>query len=145
MNLSPNFTLEELTSSEIGLRRGIDNTPSQEVVANLTRLAATLELVREVLGHPMHINSAYRCPELNAIVGGSATSAHLDGRAGDFVCPGFGTPRECAKMIAESGVEFDQLIFEGAWVHIGIRDNPRQQILTANFSGGKATYTQGIS
>jgi len=145
MNLSPNFTLAELTASEIAMRRGIDNTAPPEVVENLTKLASLLELVREILGNPIHINNGYRCPELNAIVGGAPTSAHLDGRAADFVCPGFGSPHDVAKVIAESGLQFDQLIYEGNWVHIAIRDTQRQQVLTARFDDGKVTYTQGIA
>ena len=70
MNLSPNFTLAELTHSEIGIRKGIDNTPPADIVANLSELALTLEKVRDLLGVPMHINSAYRSPKVNAAVGG---------------------------------------------------------------------------
>ena len=35
MNLSNSFTLEELTHSEIALRKGIDNTPTEEQIVNL--------------------------------------------------------------------------------------------------------------
>ena len=145
MNLSPNFTLEELTHSEIGIRKGIDNTPPADIVANLSELALTLEKVRYLLGVPMHINSAYRSPKVNAAVGGSSTSAHMTGQAADFTAPAFGTPQEIAIEIAASDIEFDQLIFEGAWVHLSIRGDMRRQVLTAHFVGGKATYTTGIA
>lgn len=145
MNISPNFTLDELTHSDIALRKGIDNTANAEIIANLTELALTLEKVRDLLGVPMHINSAYRGPKVNAAVGGSSTSAHMTGQAADFTAPAFGTPQEIAIEIAASDIEFDQLIFEGAWVHIGIRGDMRRQIMTAHFDGGKASYTQGIA
>lgn len=142
--LSEHFTLEEFTASDIALRKGIDNTPSADIVANLSELAVVLEKVRELLGVPMHINSGYRSPKLNSAVGGSSTSAHMMGQAVDFIAPSFGTPKEIAIEIAASDIAFDQLIQEGNWVHLGIRGDMRRQILTANFSGGKATYTQGI-
>jgi hypothetical protein len=145
VNLSEHFTLEELTVSEVALRKGIDNTPNAEVIANLTELAGFLEKVRDLLGVPMHINSAYRGPKVNAAVGGSTTSAHMTGQAADFVAPQFGTPQEIAKHIIESEIQFDQLIYEGTWVHFGIRGDMRRQVLTAHFDGGKATYTQGIA
>ena len=143
--LSEHFSLEELTASEVALRKGLDNTPDVEAIANLTELAGFLEQIRELLGVPMHINSAYRSPKVNAAVGGSTTSAHLTGQAADFVAPDFGTPQQIAHHIAASEIQFDQLIFEGTWIHFGIRGDMRRQILTANFSGGKATYTQGIA
>lgn len=147
--LSPNFSLEELTHSDIGMRRGIANAPDPEQTANLVRLATLLEEVRLILHHPMHITSGFRCPELNALVGGSQTSGHMDGRCADFVSPSFGSPYEVGKFIAESGMRFDQLIYEGKWVHIGIPrmgQAPRLMILTATFdTNGKPTYTQGIA
>ena len=145
MNLSAHFTLEEMTHSEIAMRKGIDNTPSAEVIVNLTELAGVLEQVRDLLGVPIHINSAYRGPKVNAAVGGSTTSAHMTGQAADFIAPQFGTPLEVAKAIAASEITFDQLIYEGNWTHLGIRGDMRRQVLTAHFKDGKATYTQGIA
>ncbi len=144
MNLSAHFSLEELTHSEIAVRKGIDNTPSAEVIANLTELAGVLEQVCVLLTVPLFIHSAYRSPKVNAAVGGSQTSAHMTGQAADFTAPQY-TPQEIAKMIAKSDIAFDQLIYEGNWVHLGIRGDTRRQILTAHFNGGKATYTQGIA
>lgn len=146
MSLSEHFTIEELTHSDIAVRKGIDNTPNAEALANLAELALSLEKVRDLLGVPIHINSAYRSPKLNSATGGSSTSAHMTGQAADFVAPQFGTPKEIAIEIAASDIQFDQLIFEGAWVHFGIRGDMRHQILTATFNGGgKATYTSGIA
>lgn len=145
MKLSIHFDLSEFTHSQTAIRRGIDNTPDDTILTNLYRLAQTLEQVREVLGKPIIISSGYRCPELNAAIGGSKTSAHMKGLACDFTCPAFGTPYAVALEIADSVVEFDQIIYEGTWVHLGLSDNPRRQLLTARFPNGKAVYEMGIN
>ena len=143
--LSQNFTLNEFIHSEVATRKGIDNTPPADVLANLHELAAQMEKVRDLLGAPIHINSGYRSPKVNAAVGGSTVSAHMTGQAVDFTCPTFGTPLEVAIEIAASDIEFDQLIAEGSWIHLGIRGDMRRQVLTAHFNGGKATYTAGLA
>lgn len=139
--LSPHFTLEELTFSQTAQRKAIDNTPSLEVVAHLTTLANGLEDVRELLGQPIHVTSGYRCPSLNAAIGGAKHSAHMAGYAADFVCSGF-TPVQIVKAIARSGISFDQCIQEGTWVHISFDPEMRKEVLTAHFHNGEAYYTE---
>jgi len=131
MQLSPHFTLSELTRSETAEERGIDNTPPPEIVENLRRLASGLEAVRALLGATLEISSAYRCAALNEAVGGAGTSQHMQGLAVDFACPDFGTPLEIADAIRRSGLEFDQCILEyGRWVHLSFSDEPRRRLLT---------------
>ena len=61
MNLTPNFTLDELTTSESAERNGWDNSPNDAELENLKRLADFLEQVKVVLGgKPVMINSAFR-------------------------------------------------------------------------------------
>lgn len=150
MNLSPHFSLEELTVSQEAVRMGLDNTPDPMQVNNLREVATTLEQVRHVLGdRPIVVSSGFRSPQVNHLVGGSDNSAHLDGLAADFICPAFGTPIEVARAIVAAGIEFDQLIFEGTWVHLGLAGGalprPRRQVLTAFFSPGrKTTYLSGL-
>ena len=121
MQLTPHFTLEELCFSQEAARAGIDNTPSREAIANLLRLAKMLEKVRALLKNPIHISSGFRSAELNARVGGSKTSAHLEGRAADFICPAFGTPYVVAKKISGTRLGYDQMIHEyGRWVHLAV-------------------------
>jgi zinc D-Ala-D-Ala carboxypeptidase len=144
MNLTLHFTLEELTFSSTATARGIDNTAPPNVAANLQKLAIGLERVRAVLNAPLHIDSGYRSPELNQIVRGVPTSAHLAGFAADFICPEFGSPLQIVEKIKECGfIQFDQLIQEGTWVHISFAPAMRQEVLTAHFDGGAASYTQG--
>lgn len=147
--LTPHFHLSELTVSGAAERRGIRNEPVGTQLDNLRRLAQCLEVVRSnLVGHPILISSGFRCREVNAIVGGSRTSAHLDGRAADFTCPGFGSPRQVCEQLITNGVVFDQLIYEGTWVHLGIPvwgEEPRKQVLTAVFERGqKPRYLKGL-
>lgn len=147
--LSPHFKLSELLITNEGARAGLDNLPNAAVVANLKRLAITLELVRSYLfGTPIVISSGYRSPAVNALIGGAANSAHMQGLAVDFTAPGYGRPAAIVKAIEGSGILFDQLIFEGTWVHLGLApvgQAPRMQVLTAVFQHGHATtYIKGI-
>lgn len=135
--LSEHFSLAELTVSENARRLGLDNTPPPDVLERLTITAGRMEIVRTVLGgRPILISSAYRSPAVNSAAAGAKTSAHLSGRAGDFTCPGFGTPLAVAKAIAASGLAFDQLIHEhGRWVHISFDPARRMQLLTIDAKG----------
>lgn len=148
-HLSAHFRLSEFTLSGIAERRGIANVPNDFQLENLQRLAMALERVRSNLNNaPLLISSGFRSPEVNAAVGGSRFSAHLDGRAVDFIAPSFGTPAGiCARLVA-STVEFDQVIFEGNWVHFGIPiagEEPRRQVLTAIFErGSPVRYVRGV-
>jgi uncharacterized protein YcbK (DUF882 family) len=139
MNLSPNFTLEELTASETAMRNGLDNTPGPIAMQNLTRLANFLEEVRKVLGKPIMINSAYRGPEVNTHVGGSKNSQHMVGCAADIRVPGM-SPNEVCKAIIASDLQYDQLIREfDSWTHISITNEegstPRGQTLIIDRAG----------
>ncbi len=142
--LTDHFTLEELTFSSTAVRNNLDNTPSLEIVAHLTTLAIGLEQVRALLGAPMHIDSGYRCAALNAAVGGSSKSAHMEGYAADFICPQFGTPLEIVKAIEASDILFDKCIQEGCWVHISFNPKARRVLLTAHFGADGVVYTQGV-
>lgn len=145
MRLTEHFSYEELTHSELAVRRGLDNAPPANVLPRLIATARELERVRALLERPMIVTSGYRSPAVNRAVGGSRTSAHCEGYAVDFIAPGFGEPREVAKKIRDSGIVFDQLIAEGSWVHISFDPRTRRQVLTAHFNGGSATYTEGIA
>jgi len=144
MNLSPHFSLAELLASQVATRKGIDNTPAPAIVANLTRLAALLEQVRALVGAPIAISSGYRSPALNRAVGGAANSAHVLGLAADIGTAKL-APKALALLIRQSDIAFDQLIYEGTWVHIALSaGTPRRQVLTAKFAGGGVSYVAGI-
>lgn len=146
MKISEHFTLEEFSFSEVAARLGLDNTPTAIVITNLGLVAAVMESVRTTLGNrPIAVHSGYRAPEVNEAVGGVVTSAHCFGRACDFACPAFGTPAEVALAILKSDIEYDQLILEYGWVHVGLAQEgllSRREALTKRAPW--AAYESGI-
>jgi len=118
MNLTPNFTLEELTHTD---HREFDNTPNESELNNLKRLAEFLEQVKTVLGgKPIMVNSAFRSKQVNDAVGSKDTSQHRVGCAADIRVPGM-TPDEVVKTIIASNLGYDQIIREfDRWTHISV-------------------------
>ena len=118
MNLTKNFTLDELTHTD---HRELDNTPNALEVENLQRLAHFLEAVRSALGDKtVIVNSAFRSALVNAAVGSKPSSQHTSGCAADIRVPGM-TPDEVVKAIMLSGLDYDQLIREfDRWTHVSI-------------------------
>jgi hypothetical protein len=131
LKLTPHFTLEELYASEFADRNNIDNMPSDATVLNnLKWLADNLEGVRNVLNHPIHVNSAYRCLSVNTGIGSKPTSSHVQGLAADIVCPNFGSPRAVVDAIIGSNIQYDQVILEyDRWCHIGFAPKSQTQRL----------------
>ena len=128
--LSAHFSIEEATVSQTASRLGIDNDPPLDVVLNMKRAALGMEQVRQLLGQPIHINSWYRCPELNKAVGSKPTSDHLTGFAIDFTCPTYGKPEQIVKAILASNIDFKQVIYEfNSWVHIAFNGMQRQALI----------------
>lgn len=143
--LTADFHLSEFIRSQTADRRGLDNTPTASAMGNIRNfLAPGMQEVRDLINAPIHISSGYRSPIVNAAIGGSSKSQHMDGMACDFTAPFFGTPKDIARVIAASRIKFDQLIMEGTWVHISFAATPRLQILTAHFTNGVARYTPGL-
>jgi len=131
MNLSNSFTLEALTFSETAIRKGLDNVPNPEQVANLTELAQSLERVQSLLGHPISITSAFRSPKVNSAVGGSPTSAHMEGYAADLTCEAYGNPLQVCQAIASSDILYDQIIYEyESWCHMSVSPQMRKMVLS---------------
>ena len=140
MNITPHFTLDELTASETAERNGWDNNPNGYERENLARLADLLEQVKVVLGgKPIMINSAFRSKQVNDAVGSKDTSQHRLGCAADIRVPGM-TPDQVVKAVMISGINFDQIIREfDRWTHISVPntvDTPaRKQALIIDKSG----------
>jgi hypothetical protein len=142
MNISPNFTLEELTASEVAQRKGLDNTPNATEVANLVRTAELLEQVRALLNKPILVNSAFRSKPVNDSVGSKDTSQHRIGCAADIRVPGM-TPKQVVQACIDGGIPFDQIIEEfGSWTHISVPNTkdtaPRKQALIIDKTGTRA-------
>jgi hypothetical protein len=147
MQLSAHFSVAILSASDTAQRRGIDNTPAAEIVANLRILAEGLEQVMAALdGRPLRINSGFRCAQLNSAIGGAAGSMHMQGLAADILCPEFGSPLEVCRAIVAHAVPVDQIIHEyGRWCHVAFapagRAPRRQQLTIASAAQG---YLDGL-
>lgn len=144
MNLSPHFTLAELTFTD---HREFLNVPNEANIQNLCRLAEFLEKVKSLLGGlPILVNSAYRSEAVNRAVGSKETSQHLTGCAADIRVPGM-KPDVVCQAIFKSNLKYDQLIKEfvnadgGGWTHISIPNTvagiPRVQALIIDHAGTK--------
>jgi hypothetical protein len=137
MNLTPHFTLEELTHTD---HREFDNTPNEQELENIKRLAEFLEEVKTVLGgKPVMVNSAFRSKQVNDAVGSKDTSQHRVGCAADIRIPSM-TPDEVVKAIMASDLGYDQLIREfDRWTHLSITNTagaaPRKQVLIIDKKG----------
>jgi uncharacterized protein YcbK (DUF882 family) len=146
IQLSANFTLEELTRSQVALRTGTDNDPTKDpdVMANLKRLCAdVLEPARRFLGVPLHVDSGYRSPLVNDWVGGAKDSAHMYGRAADVIPMGVEL-LQAFQLLMHSGIPYDQCIFEcKAWIHVSVAplgETPRGENLLASGHPGAWVY-----
>lgn len=159
IKLSENFTLEEMLVSSTAKKYGIDNTPNATVKANMSILCnKLLQPIRRLYGKSIIITSGYRCPALNARIGGSATSQHVKGQAADinggdgYKAGGEARYNANAKLfdlVYKMG-GYDQLINEfpdakgrPQWVHVSY--NPtlkkqRGQALVAKKVNGKTIY-----
>ena len=145
MNLSPHFTLAELTHSDKAIQLGIDNTPNEEIIERLKIVCCRiLEPVRDHYGISFTPNSGYRCSALNEALHGSKTSQHMAGQAVDFEVPGIAN-YDLALWISTNLV-YDQLILENytqgvpnsGWVHCSIISGKnRMQCLTINGNNKK--------
>lgn len=85
MQITDNFTLEEMYNSETARAKKINNVPNLEQQNNLIKLVKdVLQPIRDRYGKAIYVNSGYRCPALNKAVGGVSTSEHLTGNAVDI-------------------------------------------------------------
>ena len=150
VQLTPHFTLAELTHSEAATRLGIKNVPPPAVTEALRLVCVhVLEPVRAHFGRPVTVNSGYRSQAVNRAVKGSSTSQHVRGEAVDFEVPGVSNGDVAAWV--RFNLQFDQLILEAytpgnpssGWVHCSWKPyGRRQSVLT--FVPGKG-YFNGLS
>lgn len=148
--LSEHFTLGELMRSEIAERKGIDNTPPQDLIPKLKRICEkVLEPIRNHYGLPFRPRSGYRSPELNTEIGGSKGSQHCLAEAVDIEIPGVSN-YDLSVWIRDN-LEFDQLILEcyrpgepgSGWVHISLKDSKDSNRSVA-LTYSDRTYQQGL-
>lgn len=118
-----NFRYKEFVKSDVAIRRGIDNTPTDEKHwENIERLAINvLQPTRNVLGG-IRVLSGYRSRKLNKAVKGSKRSLHCFGYAADIEPWGKETSLLNLLEWIYYNCDFRELIaeyFPEGWIHIG--------------------------
>ena len=147
--ISKHISYKEGVYSITATRKGIDNTPNDGQLLNMVTIAEEVfEPLRSYVGGPIKINSFFRSPELNTVIGGSKTSQHCKGQAMD-IDDTFGrmTNAEMYKFIKDK-LEFDQMIWEFGdddnpdWVHVSYvsEEDNRNRCLKAYKDKGKTKY-----
>jgi zinc D-Ala-D-Ala carboxypeptidase len=147
MNLSRNFSLQELIKSDTAIRKGIDNNPSADQIDKLKALCENiLQPVRDHFGR-VKVTSAFRSVDLCLAIGSSANSQHAKAEAADFEVMGTDNA-ELADWIKDN-LPYDQLILEyytpgepnSGWIHCSyIPEDRRAQFLHAYRQEGKTKY-----
>ena len=147
MQLSKNFSLEEMERSQTAQRMGIKNNAGSGEIKNLTDLCYNvLEPCRAKFDKPIRISSGYRSEELCVAIGSKKTSQHALGMAVDMEIPSESNLK--VALWIQNNVDFDQLILEyytgeanSGWIHVSFHEgNNRKQVLT--FDG--KSYTNGL-
>ncbi len=124
------FSWAELTTTG----QALDNTPPPEAQARLVALcAAVLDPLRQALGKPVRVTSAYRSAAVNRAIGGAVSSQHMVGEAADLKVEGM-TSQQLAMFIHAERLPYDQLIWEPTWVHVSYSIG-RQRGETLRFDG----------
>ena len=118
------FSIDEMVRNENKKKYGIDNTPSQDILNNLVLfIEKVLDPIREDWGGSISVSSGYRCPELNAKVGGAKTSGHLYGYCADLQVKGDLRKFSCfvKDWMMKHKMSFDELLYESSggvtWLH----------------------------
>lgn len=135
------FKLSEFLHSDTAIVKNIENFPSWKEIEKLRFLAERLDLYREAIGEPIHINSGYRSPELNVLIGGSTTSHHCKGDAADLRIGNNNSKENAIRLFnfikkynEENGLDVDQVFLEYKkaenvwWVHFGLNMDKETQM-----------------
>ncbi len=149
MQLSKNFSLQELIKSQTAERKGIDNTPSPEHQENLKLLCTSiLQPIRDHFSRVVSVSSGYRSPAICEAIGSKSTSQHARGEAADFEI--FGLSNKTLADYIDSELHYDQLILEywkesdpnSGWVHCSFSQgkNRRQYLKAYKDENNKTRY-----
>ena len=149
MRISKHISYKEAVHSNTAKRRGIENTPNDDQLYNMAKVAHNIfEPLRLYVGGAIKINSFFRSQELNKEIGGSTKSQHCNGCAIDIDdIYGHKSNYEMFQYIREN-LDFDQLIYEFGdadnpdWVHVSYvssKEN-RNRVLRAVKNNGKTSY-----
>ena len=160
VHLSPHFTLGELTVTSV--KTADKNIPSHVAIENLKRVCKWLEELRYSYNtlyclkpgedyetsenvEGIIINSGYRSPAVNKLVGGVATSNHLTGCAVDIRVAGKEQLIRYACILIDiaddTDQDFDELLLEHGsngviWLHFAVRPPGQHNRRKINFLQG---------
>lgn len=149
MKLSKNYQLSEFAVSSTAAAKGISFTVPDQYVGNVLALVKhVLQPINDATGWKNKVNSGYRPPNVNKMVGGVATSQHLTAQASDnmYFEPndnGVGvkrwvTPIEVLRVVKELGISFDQMIAYNGFVHLSYKakgGNRMQVLYNKSYTG----------
>ena len=148
MQLSKNFTFNELTDTSYATLLEKNRLEAKEYLDNLVSLANDiLEPLRELLKEPIYVNSGFRGNALNIKVGGSKTSQHSYGEAVDIRVKSK-TAEQLFNLIKLNLDLFDnkiaQVILEkvgsSEWVHISLKTDRYKAILKSRYGSDKTVF-----
>jgi len=119
MKLTKNFSLIEFNCKDE------DGTQvPEELMPNLHKLAESLQILRDEIGEPIHINSGYRTPEHNEAIGGEKNSYHMKAMAADITTKNK-TPKKLKalieKLIGEGKMRQGGVGLYNGFVHYDVR------------------------
>lgn len=130
------FTFTEFEISDTARRYAVDNALPDRVKKRVAALVDdVLDPLREAWGKPIRVTSGYRCPTLNALVGGSKTSQHMTGEAADIDAGSREDNGRLFRLLLTLGLPYDQLIWEKGdasgpdWLHVSYGERNRRKIL----------------
>jgi zinc D-Ala-D-Ala carboxypeptidase len=124
------FTITELTASKTATAKGIDNTPTLDIKIALVQLVYNiLDPLRASYGKPINVDSGYRCPQLNKVVGGKPTSQHLLGEAADINAGSRSENARLYELIKQKHLPVDQCIneYNYKWIHVSYGPRNRRE------------------
>lgn len=144
--ISSNFKMAEFSVSATAAAAGIPNVIPENVKPAIRALVLNLlQPLCDATGWHDRINSGYRSPEVNKLVGGVATSQHLKGEAADNMFfkkvngkAVYVAPIEVLRAVVASGLDFDQMIAYNGFVHLSYtttRANRRQILYNKSYAG----------
>ena len=149
LKISKHISYKEAVHSATAKRRGIENTPNQEQLDNMYKVADFIfEPLRMYVGGAIKITSFFRSQDLNKAIGGSTKSQHCKGQAIDIDDVfGYKTNYEMFEYIREN-LDFDKLIYEFGtndnpdWIHVSYvsKKENRNRVLRAIRENGKTKY-----
>ena len=140
--ITKDFKLLDFIYSDTAKAKGINNIPDKQSLRNIFDIAKVVQKIQDELGMKIHVNSCYRCPKLNAAIGGAKKSDHVFGAAVDIKVIPFSLENNmklwnCVNKLADEGkIKFRQLVFEYGdkskgpkWVHVSINhpNNPQKE------------------